>query len=134
MALNKSSQQAKKTTSRSKPKEREHDLQVSCVQWFRLAKRKEMIFAIPNGGQRHIAVARKMKAEGVLPGVPDLFIPAPTDKYAGLFIELKVGKNKPTPAQVKIMQDLSEKGYLSVVCYTFEQFVDAVTKYFGNSI
>ena len=36
---------------------------------------KIRIFAIPNGGARHPAVAYKLKAEGVLRGVPDLYIP-----------------------------------------------------------
>jgi len=35
---------------------------------------KLLYFAIPNGGARHIAVAAKMKAEGVRAGVPDLMI------------------------------------------------------------
>lgn len=54
------------------------------VQWFRKTYPKVRIFAIPNGGDRNIAVASNLKLEGVLPGVPDLFIP----KW-NLWIEMK---------------------------------------------
>ena len=53
----------------------EHMEQVRFVQWFKRSNPDVLIFAIPNGGQRAAAVAAKLKAEGVVPGVPDLFIP-----------------------------------------------------------
>lgn len=37
----------------------------------------EWLFAIPNGGERHAAVANKMKVEGAKAGVYDLFLPCP---------------------------------------------------------
>ncbi len=54
----------------------EHVEQRNFVMWFRQNHRGVKIFAIPNGGYRHRAVAGKLKAEGVSPGVPDLYIPA----------------------------------------------------------
>lgn len=42
------------------------------------------IFAIPNGGHRHITVAAKLKATGTTKGIPDLFCPS-----LKLFIEMK---------------------------------------------
>src|SRR4051812_39956800 len=57
------------------------------------------LFAIPNGGSRHIAEAAKLVAAGVRSGVPDLMLPWPKQKmdyqgfgeafrygYHGLFI------------------------------------------------
>ena len=57
----------------------EHQLQVECVKWFRFQypKLANLLFAIPNGGLRNIKVATKLKAEGVLAGVPDLFLAIP---------------------------------------------------------
>lgn len=52
----------------------EHQEQVAFVEWFRLQFPGVMIFAIPNGGARNIVTAKKLKAEGVLPGVADLYI------------------------------------------------------------
>ena len=49
--------------------------QMLFVQWFRRQYPTVRIFAIPNGGHRHIAVAAKLKATGSSAGVPDLYIP-----------------------------------------------------------
>ena len=54
----------------------EHEEQREVVKWFRQTHRGVRIFAIPNGGQRSIAAATRLKIEGVSAGVPDLFIPA----------------------------------------------------------
>ena len=65
--------------------EHEHNLQIACVRWFRLQYPKHLIYAIPNGGRRNVAVAAKLKAEGVLPGVPDLHIPVAKGGFHGLY-------------------------------------------------
>lgn len=54
----------------------EHEEQREFVQWFRQTYPAVRIFAIPNGGHRSLSQAGRLKAEGVSPGVPDLFIPA----------------------------------------------------------
>jgi hypothetical protein len=48
---------------------------VGFINWFRETFRGVLIFAIPNGDHRAISVARRLKSEGVVKGVPDLFIP-----------------------------------------------------------
>lgn len=53
----------------------EHDEQVGFVQWFRDRFPGVLIIAIPNGGRRDMATAKRLKAEGVVAGVPDLFVP-----------------------------------------------------------
>lgn len=54
----------------------ESEEQIGFVNWFEARFRGVRIFHIPNGGHRAMSVARKMKAEGVRPGVPDLHVPA----------------------------------------------------------
>lgn len=70
-----------------------------------------MLFAIPNGGQRHAAVAAKLRAEGVRAGVPDLFLACPSRGYHGAFVELKVGRNYPSTHQRAWISALSTHGY-----------------------
>ena len=53
----------------------EHVEQSMLVQWFRRSYPNVLIFAIPNGGARSKATAGKLKVEGVVPGIPDLFVP-----------------------------------------------------------
>lgn len=53
----------------------EHIEQRELVRWFRQTFAGTRIFAIPNGGHRHLSVAAKLKAEGTTSGVPDLYVP-----------------------------------------------------------
>jgi len=62
----------------------EHQEQSGFVHWFRHNFPRTLIFAIPNGEHRAISVAKRLKAEGVVRGIPDLFIPA-----LGVWIEMK---------------------------------------------
>lgn len=54
----------------------ESEEQIGFLEWFESSFQGVRIFHIPNGGHRAISVGKKMKAEGVKPGVPDLYIPA----------------------------------------------------------
>lgn len=53
----------------------EHYEQREFVRWFRQTYKDVRIFAIPNGGARSVSASGRLKAEGVSPGVPDLFVP-----------------------------------------------------------
>lgn len=78
----------------------------------------EWLHAIPNGGKRNKIEAAHLKAQGVKSGVPDLFLPVPKGVYHGLYIEMKVDKNKPTDNQFKWLSALSRFGYAVQVCYS----------------
>lgn len=110
----------------------EDDLQQMCVQWFKLQHSDKIIFAVPNGGKRNLFEALRLKKQGVLAGVPDLFIPEPTKEYHGLFIELKVGKNKLTLAQSEFIGWVHCRGYRTEVVRTFEQFQFVIGNYFNG--
>lgn len=47
------------------------------------------MYAVPNGGERAVAVAGRLKAEGVKSGVSDVCLPAKRGIYGGLYIEMK---------------------------------------------
>lgn len=109
------------------PKLSEHDLQAAviaeCDRRAILRPEYGLIFAIPNGGARHPAVAAKLKAEGVKAGVPDLFLPVARHGYHGMFIELKVGDNKPSQVQLDMIRNLIAERYF---CKAIWDSVDAV--------
>ena len=108
----------------------EHEIQVNCVNYFRLRYPKGLIYAIPNGGQRNVIVAAKLKAEGVLSGVPDLHIPMAKNGFHGLYIELKNGKvGKVSENQKTIMQKLQSEGYRCEVCRSFDEFRTIIDNY-----
>ena len=101
----------------------EHAEQVNLMQWWALAHQKfgipeQLLFAIPNGGQRNIIVASKLKAEGVRAGVPDLFLAFPKKDAAGLFIEMKKPKGGRVSGKQKTMlAQLADYGYATAICH-----------------
>jgi hypothetical protein len=120
--------------------DREHQEQCAVIRWCELNKAKypalDMIFAIPNGGHRHIGTAKKLKSEGVKPGVPDLFLACcnvinknKNIEWHGLFIEMKFGKNKVSEEQECWHTKLLLFGYKVIVCYSFEEAVKEICEY-----
>ena len=107
-------------------------IQVAAVRWFRSQYPARLIYAVPNGGHRNAVVAAKLKAEGVLPGVPDLFVAASSGGHHGLYVEMKAEKNKPTQAQRDVMEALTVQGYACAVCYSLDEFIAVVVEYFGE--
>lgn len=112
----------------------EHSHQVALFAWaalnFARYPQLKYMFAIPNGGLRDIRTATNLKAEGVKAGVPDIFLPVPyIYRYAGLFIELKVGKNKPTKEQIEWIDNLTKSGYYCKVCYSWIEAKDCLVNY-----
>lgn len=75
-----------------------------------MRKKKIMHFHVPNGGSRDKREAAKFVAIGVKKGVHDLII-----MHSGkiLFIELKVGTNKLSPAQIKFDEFVKKEGHPS---------------------
>jgi len=90
-----------------------------------------LMFAVPNGGLRNKLVAKKLKAEGVKAGVPDIFLAVPRGIYHGLFIEMKFGKNKATENQIKWLNSLQLEGYETAICYSWVEAKDIICKYLG---
>lgn len=108
-------------------KQLEHDLQVVICQYLEL--KKIPYFAVPNGGQRNVRVAMKLKKEGVKAGVADLFLMIPNLKYAGLFIEVKVRPNNQQQNQ-KIFESLATKqGYCYKLIYSFDELIEYLDIY-----
>jgi hypothetical protein len=112
----------------------EHQLQVMCVTWFRLQypKHSELLFAVPNGGFRGMATAKKLKAEGVVSGVADLILLYPTIGYHGLCIEMKNGKGVQSPRQKEWAQAVRENGYAYMVVRSLHTFQELVERYIGQ--
>ena len=130
----------KKSGKKASP---EHDEQVFLFEWANVMQNKhpelKLLFAIPNGGQRNIVVATRMKAEGVKSGVPDVFLAVPVartspegmieDMKAGLWIEMKAGKNKPSANQKEWLDQLGDVGYQCEICFSGKEAVDTIIDY-----
>lgn len=116
----------------------EHDEQVKLFQWAELRgnqdERLKLLFAIPNGAfyGKMWTVAKKMKAEGLKSGVPDIMLPVACGRFHGLFIEMKSGKNKPSENQEWWFDVLRIAGYFVNVCYSCEEAIDTIELYLNS--
>jgi hypothetical protein len=90
-------------------KDTEHRMQAAFCKWLRA--KGVFHFAIPNGGARNAITGKRLKDEGVLAGVPDLFLPG-----LRLFIEMKAPNGRLTAAQKECHRMLEGCGYRVAVC------------------
>ena len=108
---------------RALPPPLEHAEQVAFVTWFRFQFPKVLIHSTPNGAslsgtkaQRAAQMAR-LKAEGLVPGMPDLHVPE-----WRLWIEMKRTKaGKLSDEQVRCIEYLRSIGHTAWVCAGFEE-------------
>lgn len=88
------------------------------------------MFAIPNGGERHKAVAGNLKAEGVKRGIPDIMLPLPVGNAHGLFVEMKKVKDGTvSPEQRDRIARLKKRGYTCYVCKGWVSAVQTIQAY-----
>lgn len=101
----------------------EHVEQREFVSWFRRTYPETLIIAIPNGGARHPVVAAKLKLEGVVTGVPDLYVPE-----WGLWIEMKAIGGRESNEQLAVMHYLAKQcGHICVTAWGCEHAKSLVT-------
>jgi len=113
-------------------KVKESNLQQDCVKYFnyQYPKLADLYFAIPNGmWAKNIGTAIKQKKEGMKPGVLDTFLMYPSKEYHGLWIEFKVGNNKPTAHQKNFISNAITQGFKVEVVYNFDQFKQTIESY-----
>ena len=112
-------------------KNEEHLEQCAFFDWLRLVYPKiyKITFAIPNGGQRNIITAARLKKEGVKAGVPDIFVPQARGVWHGLFIEMKSKKGRLSKFQVDFMWGLLDAGYQFYECHSWEAAKDSFESY-----
>jgi hypothetical protein len=116
-------------------KQSEHDIQSMLFLWSKYQSKKFpgilMMFAIPNGGYRHIATASKLKMEGVKAGVPDIFLPVARGGFHGLFLEVKSKGGRATNDQNTWLQALAINGYKCRMVKGFDEAVAAIDEYYS---
>jgi len=90
--------------------------------------------AIPNGGKRHLSVAKKLKAEGVKKGYPDLLIDLPRGRYHGARFEMKRQYSPPsktTREQLEWLERLNAAGYYAMVVKGAVHAFEQAAKYYS---
>lgn len=118
----------------------EHVEQVKVFDWARLYESKYKCLKYLNSSQNGVRItnirgAVRAKKAGMRAGFPDIFLPYPTQLYAGLFIELKrpiiKGQSKPVVSkeQKEWIEYLNSVGYKAVVCYGANEAIQTICDY-----
>lgn len=104
---------------------------INFLNWFNFTypQYKDDIHHFANERKCSIAQGRLLKKMGVKKGVPDFFLAIPKDGKGGLWIELKVGINKPTPEQKEFLARKILMGYTALCVWGSEAAKEAIKIY-----
>lgn len=91
-----------------------------------------MLHCSLNGVKLSATQARIAKAQGMLSGVPDLFLPLPKNGHHGLYIEMKSEKRRLTENQQWFLSNTESLGYKTAVCYSAKEAIDAIEAYYSD--
>ena len=93
----------------------------------------DLMYHCPNGGSRGRVEAARLKAQGVKPGVPDIFLPVARGRWHGLYIELKRrAGGRVSPDQDRMIRELTRQGYRAEVCKGWQAAADVIEDYMGG--
>lgn len=115
----------------------ESKLQIAFVRWFRMQypKYRKLLFSSLNGvrlkgtPEQRARTWNRLKEEGAVTGVADLFLSVPSGDLAGLYIEMKTTRGKQSAAQKEFEADVLEAGYGYAMPREFEECVNIVQNY-----
>lgn len=114
-------------------KHRESQEQRALIKWARMMENQfpdlKYLHASLNGVHLTVIQSSCAKQQGMLAGVPDLFLPTKRGCFSGIFIEMKFGKNKTTPAQQDFLEYVTTQGFYGVVCYSWFEAKNALEEY-----
>ncbi len=92
--------------------------------WNKHPETRKLLFAIPNGGLRNKLEAKRLKAEGLTPGVSDLLFMWKSKTYC---IEMKLEKGGVQSKVQKEWQCIVEsQGFKYYLCHGAQQAIDVL--------
>ena len=86
-----------------------------------------------NEGRRSLANGARLKRMGLMSGVSDCMFLRGNKQYSGLFLELKVPPNKPTPAQLRFIELVKAEGYHGSIAYGVDDAITQICGFYGIS-
>ena len=112
--------------------------QAIVINYFRAKYHKYVIHSIPNGTHvKSWAGRKKLKSEGLLKGVSDLFIPVPKGKYHGFYLEMKNVKKTQcsvSPDQKQFIQYAQKQGYKADWCAGANEAIILINDYMSLKV
>jgi len=87
------------------------------------------LYHIPNGGDRNLLVAKKLKAEGTMRGVADYHLPVAKGGFHSLYIELKTPNGKQSQEQKNFQQLVEHYGNKYFVAHGWDKAAECIIDY-----
>jgi hypothetical protein len=112
---------AKSSAPKAKRTYPERAIQTAIIKALKKHSRPESCFwyAIPNGGKRDPITAARLKAEGVVPGAPDLGFVLPFGLAA--FLEIKADNGRQSDAQVEVERRIELVGGQYAIAHSVDE-------------
>lgn len=104
----------------------EKEIHMHAWQWVRKTHPYLLIFHVPSGEDRHIAVAMKLKRMGVIQGVADFLMFVPGMAVA---IELKEHDGSQSKPQEYFQERWEKLGHVYVVARSLDEFKNIVRRF-----
>jgi len=115
----------------------ESEEQKALFNWWKRTPyaRHFVMYHIPNGGRRDKITGARLKAEGVVAGVPDVFLASPRQGFHGLYIEMKRQHGGTVQAtQKELITALRQAGYRVEVCKGWWEAREVIENYLTGEI
>lgn len=114
----------------------EADEQTALFRWAACNRIKypelELLYHIPNEGQRSKVTGARLRAQGLKKGVPDICLPVPSVRYTALYIEMKRRTGgKVSEDQRGWIAALNRVGCRAVVCHGWDEAREEIERYLG---
>ena len=111
--------------------------QKALVQWWGMMRQhlapNVLLYAIPNGGARSLATGARLKAEGAVAGIPDLFLACARSGRHGLYLELKRARGgRVSESQRNLFPLLEAQGYGVAVCRGWKEAASCIEAYLAG--
>ena len=113
---------------------KEEQLQEQCMTYCRHKYGKYLIAHIPNESRSKPQYRAKLKRLGLVAGMPDIMVFAPSGGYHGLAIELKRKYTSPNDTQIAILTSLQSVGWYSTWLRSFDAFKDLIDRYMSADL
>ena len=120
--------------ARAPSRDLEHKEQCAVIDYWRSAHKtfglpEFALFAIPNGGHRHMLTAVRLKAEGVRKGIPDLMLATARGNWHGMYIEMKSVDGDVGPEQTEVLTYLYLEKYNARVAWGAQEAIQFIQDY-----
>lgn len=100
------------------------------MEWVRIHPLlKKLVLHFPNEGRRTLRFGKLLKDMGMRAGVSDLLIATARHGHIGAWIELKSADGVISPAQKEFLDDMSQQGYFTAICWSIDEAINTIQWY-----